>query len=67
LSNQPRPAQAQELEGHPNYYRLWITSAYRLLWLVNDEERWVEVQYVDLKTPDLYANLGFTRPDADGD
>jgi len=31
LSEDPRPHRGKELTGHPNYYRLWLESNYRLV------------------------------------
>ena len=56
LSSDPRPSHSKELVGHPNYYRIWLSAKYRLVWL----------RYVGPKTPDLYATLGLARP-ANGD
>ena len=65
LSDSPRPPRSRELTGHPEYYRLWLGADYRLVWHVMDEERMVEVEYVGLKTPDLYDRLGLGRPPAE--
>ena len=62
LSEDPRPHRGKELTGHPNYYRLWLESDYRLVWHVMDEECIVEIEYVGLKLPDLYERLGLGRP-----
>lgn len=61
LGENPRPAQSKELSGHSNYYRIWLTARYRLVWHVIDEEQLVELDYVGPKTPDLYAYLGLGR------
>jgi len=65
LSDSPRPPRSRELTGHPEYYRLWLGADYRLVWHVMDEERVVEVEYVGLKTPDLYERLGLGRRQAE--
>jgi len=61
LSENPWPSQSKELEGHTNYYRIWLAAKYRLVWHVVDDDHYVELDYVGLKTPDLYANLGLGR------
>ena len=61
LGEQPRPEQAKELVGHPNFYRLWLTAKFRLVWNVRDEEGVVEIEYVGPKAPELYAYLGLGR------
>lgn len=43
LSDNPRPPKSKELTGHPNYYRMWLGSKYRLVWHVFDEEKIVEI------------------------
>jgi mRNA-degrading endonuclease RelE of RelBE toxin-antitoxin system len=62
LSENPRPPQAKELTGHPNYYRLWLGATYRLVWHIVDDRQLVEIEYVGPKTPDLYTYLGLSRP-----
>ena len=62
LSEDPRPHRGKELTGHPNYYRLWLGSDYRLVWHVVDNERIVEIEYVGPKLPDLYERLGLGQP-----
>jgi mRNA-degrading endonuclease RelE of RelBE toxin-antitoxin system len=62
LSGNPRPHRGKELTGHPNYYRLWLGSDYRLVWHVMDDECIVEIEYVGPKLPDLYERLGLGRP-----
>ena len=61
LSKNPRPAQSRELAGYPNHYRVWLDAKYRLVWHVVDDDQYVELDYVGLKTTDLYANLGLGR------
>ena len=61
LSENPRPSYSKELEGHANYYRIWLAAKYRLVWHVVDDDQYVELDYVGLKTTDLYANLGLGR------
>ena len=62
LPDNPRPPQSKQLEGHPTYYRIWISGDYRIVWSIFDEDALVELQYVGPKTPDLYAFLGLARP-----
>ncbi len=62
LSDNPKPAQSKELKGHSSYFRLWLGADYRLIWHVLDDEQLVEIQYVGLKTPDLYERLGLAQP-----
>lgn len=50
LVQQPRPANARELQGYPGVYRCWLSDArYRLIWEVRDEERIIELYYVGFK------------------
>lgn len=65
LSADPWPPRSKELEGHPGHYRLHIATTYRLVWLVSVPDLFVEIEYVGPKTPDLYAALGFARPNSD--
>jgi mRNA interferase RelE/StbE len=58
----PRPPRSKELEGHAGHYRLHLGVKYRLVWLVNDEDEFVELEYVGPKSPDLYQMLGLARP-----
>ncbi|MCP4681619.1 MAG: hypothetical protein GY864_04735 [Desulfobacterales bacterium] len=62
LSDEPYPSRSKELEGHPDYYRLWLGPHFRLVWHVHEEERVVEIEYVGPKPPDLYDRLGLARP-----
>ena len=62
LSSNPRLPRSKELDGHPNYYRLWLNNRYRLVWHIMDADKVVEIEYVGPKTPDLYAYLGLARP-----
>ena len=62
LSNNPQLPKSKELEGHPDYYRLWLSSRYRLVWHIIEDDQIVEIEYVGPKTPDLYEVLGLTRP-----
>ena len=64
LSANPRPPRSKELAGHSGHYRLHIATSYRLVWLVDDDDRFVEIAYVGPKTPDLYDTLGLARPDS---
>jgi mRNA-degrading endonuclease RelE of RelBE toxin-antitoxin system len=63
LSTNPRPSRSKELAGHSGHYRLHIVTSYRLVWLVNDDERYVEIEYIGPKTPELYDTLGLARSD----
>lgn len=62
LAEQPRPQNAKELEGHPDYYRMWIKGDFRLVWQVVNGEQSVDILYVGPKSPDLYTYLGLSRP-----
>ena len=62
LSDEPRPPRSKELEGHPDYYRLWLGPHFRLVWYVREEEQVVEIEYVGPKPPDLYDRLGLAKP-----
>jgi mRNA-degrading endonuclease RelE of RelBE toxin-antitoxin system len=64
LSVDPRPPRSKELVGHAGYYRLHIATSYRLVWLVDDDDRYVEIAYVGPKPPDLNDTLGLARPDS---
>lgn len=61
LSHHPRPPRSKELAGHPNYYRMWLESDYRLVWHVMDDKRTIEIEYVGPKLPNLYERLGLGR------
>ena len=61
LSAIPRPRHGRELAGHPGWFRLWLGRDYRLVWRVDDEAQIVELEYVGLKSPDLYEQLGLGR------
>lgn len=63
LAMEPRPLHSKELERHAGHYRLHLGNDYRLIWLVNAEDQFVEVEYVGYKLPNLYAKLGFGRRD----
>ena len=62
LRSQPRPSDAQELVGHPDFFRIWLDSYFRLVWQVDDAAQVVDIFYVGPKTDDLYAKLGLDRP-----
>jgi len=62
LSSQPRPPRSKELAGHAGHYRLHIAKHFRLVWLVDDTDGYIEVEYIGPKTPDLYDTLGLARP-----
>jgi mRNA-degrading endonuclease RelE of RelBE toxin-antitoxin system len=50
LARAPCPAEAIELRGYPNVYRMWLSDArYRLVWQVFDDEHRVAIYYVGLK------------------
>ena len=63
LASEPRPPRSKELEGHLGHYRLHLSNDYRLVWLVSDEDQFVEIEYVGFKIPDLYSQLGLGRPE----
>lgn len=62
LRSQPRPSDAQELTGHPGFFRIWLDSDFRVVWHVDDDAQLVDIFYVGPKTDDLYAKLGLDRP-----
>ncbi len=62
LSSDPRPLHGKELTHHPGYYRMWLGRDYRLVWLVLENEQLVEIEYVGIKTAQLYQQLGLARP-----
>ncbi|MBI5567777.1 MAG: hypothetical protein HY870_22950 [Chloroflexi bacterium] len=61
LSITPRPRHSRELAGHPGRFRLWLGRDFRLVWHVDDEARIIELEYVGIKSPDLYEQLGLGR------
>ena len=61
LVDDPRPAGAKELEGHPGYYRMWLPRGHRLVWQILDDESIVDLLYVGPKPPNLYEQLGLGR------
>ncbi|HHC25542.1 MAG TPA: hypothetical protein ENK58_09080 [Desulfobacterales bacterium] len=65
LSEQPRPGNAKELEGHPEHYRMWIMGKFRLVWYISEDEQSVDILYVGPKSPELYAYLGLSRTESD--
>lgn len=67
LAEDPQPADAKELEGHSSYYRIWIHGRFRIVWQVIEDEQIVDLLYVGPKLPDLYEQLGLTRPSARGE
>lgn len=67
LAQQARPQDAKELTRHPNYYRIWIGTRFRLVWHVIDEEMLVDILYIGPKLSDLYDQLGLARPTAEND
>ncbi len=63
LAEDPRPSESKELEGHAGHFRSWLGAKYRLVWLVSEEDKLVEIEYVGPKAPDLYDKLNLKRPD----
>ena len=63
LANNPRPSQSKELAGHPEHYRMHISTKYRLVWRVSENENLIEVEYIGVKSPNIYKSLGLERPD----
>ena len=61
LTDNPRPSDAKELQGHPQHYRVWLPRECRLVYTVLDEEAQVDLLYVGPKHPDLYEKLGLGR------
>ena len=62
LRSQPRPSDAQELTGHPGFFRIWLDNDFRVVWHVDDDAQLVDIFYVGPKTDDLYAKLGLDKP-----
>jgi mRNA-degrading endonuclease RelE of RelBE toxin-antitoxin system len=62
LALNPRPPRSKELEGHNGHFRLHIATAYRLVWLILEEDAIVEIEYIGPKSPALYEALGLARP-----
>jgi len=58
------PERSKELDGHPGHYRLHIAGGYRRVWLVDDDAETVEIEYIGLKSPGLYAARGLDRPES---
>jgi len=63
LTVDPRPPRSKELDGHRGHFRLHIATKYRLVWLIIEEDRIVEIEYVGPKSPALYETLGLGRPE----
>lgn len=61
LRDVPRPQDARELTGHPDFFRVWLDRDFRLVWQVDDEAQLVDVLYVGPKSDDLYDALGLGR------
>lgn len=38
LRSEPRPLDAKEMEGHPDFFRIWLDGDFRLVWQVIDDE-----------------------------
>jgi|GEM_PF-4580740 len=45
--------------------RLYKRRKYRLVWLVIEEDKSIEIEYIGPKAPELYEQLGLGRPDAE--
>ncbi len=47
LAEKPRPDDAKELEGHPDYYRIWyriwVGGRFRIVWQMIDDEQLVDI------------------------
>lgn len=61
LAREPRPADAKELEGYPDHWRMWLLRNHRLIWQVLEDEQVVDLIYVGPKPPNLYEQLGLGR------
>lgn len=61
LRSLPRPPDAKELEGHPDFFRIWLDADFRLVWHIDDEGQVVDIFYVGPKSYDLYDKLGLQR------
>ncbi|MFN8491228.1 MAG: type II toxin-antitoxin system RelE/ParE family toxin [Caldilineaceae bacterium] len=58
LAEDPRPQGAKELDGHPDYYRIWVGGRFRVVWQIVEDEQLVDILYVGPKLPNLYEQLG---------
>ncbi|MCU0493671.1 MAG: type II toxin-antitoxin system RelE/ParE family toxin [Chloroflexaceae bacterium] len=61
LADNPRPAQAKELDEHPTYFRMWLPRNHRLVYQILDDDEIVELLYIGLKYTQLYDDLGLGR------
>ena len=61
LRTQPRPTDAKELIGHPDFYRVWLDSDFRLVWQVDDDAQLVDIFYVGPKSDEMYERLGLDK------
>lgn len=55
LTNTPRPSGAVQLRPAP--YRIRVGS-YRVVYRINDEERWIELGRIDSRGESTYRGLG---------
>lgn len=67
LAEDPRPVDATELEGHPDFYRIRIGGRFCVVWQIIEDEQIVDLLYVGPKLPDLYEQLGLIRPASEDD
>ena len=56
LAEQPRPQNAKELEGHPDYYRMWIMEDLCVI-----HERWSAPFVVSLSNHDMNPSTSSGR------
>jgi len=58
LAEDPRPVDSKELEGHPDYYRIWVSGRFRIVWQIIEDAQLIDILYVGPKLPNLYEQLG---------
>ncbi|MCL5951158.1 MAG: hypothetical protein M1132_05430 [Chloroflexi bacterium] len=63
LADDPRPSESKQLEGHAGHFRMWLGAKHHLVWLVSEEDKLVEIEYVGPKAPDLCDKLKLKRPE----
>jgi mRNA-degrading endonuclease RelE of RelBE toxin-antitoxin system len=56
LAQDPRPANSEQLTGYPLLRKLKLPP-YRIIYTVNDEERWVLILHAERRTEHTYKHL----------
>jgi mRNA-degrading endonuclease RelE of RelBE toxin-antitoxin system len=56
LAETPRPANSEQLTGYPLLRKLKLPP-YRIIYTVNDDERWVLVLHVERRSDNTYKHL----------